>query len=202
MTNEKWIKPSLTAAVLCLVVLTAAACTADTTATDAPDPAKTHTLEGSIRFYDTLDECISQADIILTCTVAEVGETYLYGNPTLPFGIHESSWPSIARDFRTPVTLSVDEVLLDKTGAVADTLTITEYRGTYDGYTALSQFPEYEPGREYLLCIAVAPDGETNIVMHQGSVDITDGFVPLFNEWIFEGLSSVADVKAVMENLE
>ncbi len=202
MTNGKWIKPSLTAAVLSLVVLTAAACTADTTTTESPDPAKTHTLEGSIHFYDTLAECISQADIILTCTVAEVGETYLYGNPSLPFGIHETSWPSIARDFRTPVTLSVGEILLDKTGAVADSLTITEYRGTYDGYTALSQFPEYEVGRDYLLCIGVAPDGETNIVMHQGSVDITDGFVPLFNEWIFEGMDDLADVQAVIESLE
>ncbi len=205
------LKSDIIVACLCIIVLVLGVCLYPKADVSTPenlpeDPAKTHTPQICIHFYDTITECITDADIILTCTVAEIGDTYLYGNPTLPNGIHETSWPSIAEKFRTPVTLDVDEVLLDNTDKIQDTITITEYCGTYDGYTVKSGFPTYEEGQSYLLFIAVAPDGETNIVMHQGSVALSttegqDGFVPLLNEKIYSGFSSVADVKKAIQNL-
>ena len=92
-------------------------------------------------------------------------------------------------------------------GMLGTSLTFTEYRGTYNGYTLKSPFPEYEVGHEYLLFIGIAPDGETNIAISQGSAELfsteTDDFnmsdsatlVPLFNADIFKGLDSIDDVR-------
>ncbi len=202
-------RKTIMAACLCVVTLAVGIWLYPKAAVPMPeppieDPTKTHTRQISIRLYDTIDECITNADIIFTCTVAEIGETYLYGNPTLPGGIHETSWPSIAEKFRTPVTLAVEEILLDNTATARETITVTEYCGTYDGYTVKSGFPTYEEGRRYLLFVAVAPDGKTHIVMHQGSVALSsadgqDLFVPLLNEKIYGGISSVEEVKAAVQ---
>lgn len=173
-------------------------------------------LQNDIRFYDTIDECINEADFIIKCTVSEIGETYLNGNPPLPDESDESSVNDCIRSIRTPIILDINDIYYADTDSLSDSLTVIEYRGTYNGYTLENCFPTYEEGHEYILFIRQAPDGETNIIMHQGSVEVshtsfsifgigseTDCAIsPMFNKDIFENLDTVSDIAKAVEKVK
>ena len=61
-----------------------------------------------------------------------------------------------------------------------------------------------EAGHDYLLFVAIAPDGETNIVISQGTAELvasgTAGIeiVPLENPYIYENLHSLSDVASAI----
>lgn len=127
--------------------------------------------QGSVPRNLSIDEFIDLADYIVLCTVEEIGNTFLYGNPTLdPEDI--TSISDYVRSIRTPVTLHIHKAFLDKIGIEDDTLTILLYDGIYGEYMLTHQYPNYELGHTYLLFIGQAPDGETNIVIPHGSVEI------------------------------
>lgn len=167
-------------------------------------------IQDSVRYYDSIDECIAEADFIVDCTISEIGETYL--NKDLPIPSDEALVNDYIRSIRTPVVLSINDIYYDSTGSLGDSLTILEYRGTYNGYTLENSFPTYEEGHEYILFIKQAPDGETNIIMHQGSIEVThesftrsgvnDTFYPLFNEDIFKDIYTTADLIVSIEKVK
>lgn len=165
-------------------------------------------LQNSVHYYDTIDECINDADFIVKCTVSAIGETYLNGNPSLPEESDEEALNAYIRSIRTPIVLEINDIYYDSTDSLGDRLTVLEYRGTYNGYTLENQFPHYEEGKEYILFIKQAPDGETNIIMHQGSVEISSTpttffavnsensgtLSPMFNVDIFEDINTTSDI--------
>ena len=63
-----------------------------------------------------------------------------------------------------------------------------------------------EAGHDYLLFVAIAPDGETNIIISQGTAElIASGaasgeieIVPLENPYIYENLHSLSDVASAV----
>ena len=82
--------------------------------------------------------------------------------------------------------------------------------------TACNAVPEaYEEGHTYLLFLRTAPDGITNMVMHQGSVEImvsdtalydaqstAYACVPLYNERIYQELHSVNDISQSVQEAD
>ncbi len=177
---------------LCAALMILTSCTGKT----EENPEKVLHEQLCIKMYETIEQCIEKADYIVTCTVSEIGETYIFGDKE----ISENSTPeeinSYIRSICTPVTLDIDDVLYSNRDIADDTMTVTLWEGKYNGYELKKDFPEYEKNHTYLLFVKTAPDGETNIIMHQGSVEISDsGFVPLFNQWIYEGITSVGQVE-------
>lgn len=184
------------------------------------DTAKSDTvtlkLQNDMRFYNTIEECIDEADFIVRCTVEEIGEAYLNGNPPTPDTSDESSVSDYIRSIRTPIILEISDIYYAVTDSDTDILTVIEYRGTYNGYTLENSFPTYEKGHEYILFIKQAPDGETNIIMHQGSVEVSEtssssfganserdsAVSPMFNEYIFEGFDTVSDIAEAVEKIK
>lgn len=174
---------------------------------DAGDADRSYVLRNqpSFRWYRSLEECMENSDFILTCTVEDVGESYTSKDSEI-IGISGGEGElEYIRSIRTPVTLNVQDVYYDSTGSLGETLTITEKQGSVGKYTLESVFPAYEEGHEYLLFIAQAPDGETNIVIGQGSVELyrdertgTAGysyFVPMMNEEIYSPFSTVEEIE-------
>ncbi len=166
-----------------------------------------HTLteQSSVRFYDSIDECIEKSDFIVRCTVSEIGETYINGDVVLSKNADENEIHDYIRSIRTPFVLEVSEIYYDTTDSLGDSITVTEYRGTYNGYTLENSFPSYEVGHEYILFIKQAPDGETNIIMHQGSAELTtqarsNDITPLFNADIFENINTVSDLISAVKS--
>lgn len=180
--------------------------------------------QGSVPKNLSIDEFIDLADYIVLCTVEEIGNTFLYGNPTLdPEDI--TSISDYVRSIRTPVTLHIHKAFLDKIGIEDDTLTILLYDGIYGEYMLTHQYPNYELGHTYLLFIGQAPDGETNIVIPHGSVEIDlpeaipldaedsdivalamgegTSFTPLFTSYPFQDANSTeALFQAVVDEIE
>lgn len=185
-------------------------CIAVTSCAENQSNMTTLRIQNSIRYYDSIDECIAEADFIVDCTVSEIGETYL--NSDLPTPSDEASVNDYIRAIRTPVVLSINNIYYDSTDLLGNSLTVLEYRGTYNGYTLENNFPTYEEGHEYILFIKQAPDGETNIIMHQGSIDITPEssarsagdvtFSPMFNEDIFDDIDTAADLIETIEKFK
>lgn len=169
--------------------------------------SNTYTLteQSSVRFYDSIDECIEKSDFIVRCTVSEIGDAYINGDAVLSENANENELHDYIRSIRTPVVLEVIEIYYDTTDSLGDSITVTEYRGTYNGYTLENSFPSYEVGHEYILFIKQAPDGETNIIMHQGSVELTsqarsENITPLFNTAIFESISTIPDLISAVDS--
>lgn len=162
--------------------------------------------EMSIKMYETMDQCVADADYILTYTVAEIGETYIYGNKELPENATPEEVNNYIRSICTPVTLSVHDVYYANQ-EIGDTMEIVLREGIYNGYKLEKDFPQYEEGHTYLLFLRTAPDGITNMVMHQGSAEImvsdtalydaqstAYACVPLYNERIYQELHTVNDI--------
>ena len=155
--------------------------------TDGSDNGGTvYEQQTSIRLFESLEEGIKNADFILTCTVQEIGNSYAENSTDsigIPGGQGELDY---IRSIRTPITLAVDEVYYDSTGSLGDTLTVLEYQGTVGRYTLKNVFSMPEEGKTYLLFIAQAPDGETNIMIGQASVLLEgDSFTPLMNDRMY-----------------
>ncbi len=133
--------------------------------------------------------------------MAEVGDTYVNGgmeidNSAMPEEIH-----SYIRSIRTPVTLDIHDVLYSRDD-IGGEMTVIMNAGKYNGYELKNSFPEYVTDHTYLLFVKTAPDGEQNIVMHQGSVELGGAgeFVPLFNEHIYDGLLASSRLTSVLPN--
>lgn len=157
-----------------------------------------YTPQVSIRWLETIGDCMKNADYVVICRVEEVGEAFAEKDPSIigiPGGSGELEY---VRSIRTPLTLSVQEILYDRTGTVGDTIEVLEYYGTVDNYTLEGIFPiRYEEGHEYLLYLAERPDGKATGILAQGSVELfrdetaAEGeavyshFHPLVNEKIY-----------------
>ncbi len=155
--------------------------------TDGSDNGGTvYEQQTSIRLFESLEDGMKNADFILTCTVQEIGNSYAENSTDsigIPGGQGELDY---IRSIRTPILLAVDEVYYDSTGSLSDTLTVLEYQGTVGRYTLKNAFSMPEEGKTYLLFIAQAPDGETNIIIGQASVVLEeDSFTPLMNDWMY-----------------
>lgn len=124
-----------------------------------------------VRPAASMDEFIDKADFIVLCTVEEIGDSYLWGHPTIK-PENSKAVSMCVNDIRTPVKLHIHKAFLDKIGIEDDTLTLTLYAGIYGEYMLTNQYPTYELGHTYLLFIGQAPDGETNIAICHGSVEI------------------------------
>lgn len=173
-------------------------------------PVKVLHSQASIRMYETLEQCVEKADYIITCTVSEIGDTFIFGDKE----INEDSTPeeinSYIRSICTPVTLDIHDIHYASRDIPEDTMTIILSEGIYNGYELRKNYPEYEKDHTYLLYIQIAPDGETNMIMHQGSVElgtmtasegnlqedrtIANEFTPLFNERIYRDFTSIEQV--------
>lgn len=173
-------------------------------------PVKVLHSQSSIRMYETLEQCIEKADYIITCTVSEIGDTFIFGDKE----INENSTPeevnSYIRSICTPLTLDIHEIHYASQAIENDTMTILLSEGIYNGYELRKDYPEYQKDHTYLLYIQIAPDGKTNMIMHQGSVELgrmtisegnmfeqnfsTSEFTPLFNERIYKNFSSIEQV--------
>lgn len=155
-----------------------------------------YTPQVSIRWLETIDDCMKNTDYVVVCRVEKVGEAFAEKDPSIigiPGGSGELDY---VRSIRTPLTLSVQEILYDRTGTVGDTIEVLEYYGTVDSYTLEGIFPiRYEEGHEYLLYLAQRPDGKAVCILAQGSVELfreeAEGeavyshFRPLVNEKIY-----------------
>ena len=171
-----------------------------------PENNTTVKAQNSVLMAESLEKVAEDTDYIVFCTVTDVGETYLNEYAPLPTDNSHSLF-EYANKIRTPMEIKINEILYDSTGELGETLTITEKGGTYNGYTLDTGFPKYEAGCDYLLFIKIAPDGETNIICHQGSAELLSTgindfnsadsatIVPLFNADIFKGLDSIDDVR-------
>lgn len=140
----------------------------------------------SFKMFESLEDGMKNADFILTCTVKEIGSSYAENSTDsigIPGGQGEFDY---IRSIRTPIILAVDEVYYDSTGSLGDTLTVLENQGTVGRYTLESPFPMPEEGKTYLLFIAQAPDGKTNIMIGQASVLLEgNSFTPLMNDRMY-----------------
>ena len=159
-----------------------------------------YTPQVSIRWLETIGDCMKNADYVVICRVEEVGEAFAEKDPSIigiPGGSGEHEY---VRSIRTPLTLSVEEILYDRTGTAEDTMQVLEYCGTVGSYTLEGIFPiRYEEGHEYLLYLAERPDGKANAILGQGSVElfreeaalegeaVYSHFRPLVNEKIYCG---------------
>ena len=164
-------------------------------------------MQPDIRLFASIDDCMENADYVITCTVADIGEPFAKDGPHKPETQGRALYDYI-RSIRTPVTLAVEEVHYDSTGTLGDTLTVLEYRGTVNGCTLTNPFPDYEEGHRYLLFIAIAPDGETNIIIGQASVELpaddasafslpadeSDSFTPMFQNHAFDDYDSLSEL--------
>lgn len=119
----------------------------------------------------SMGEFIDKADFIVLCTVEEIGDSFLWNHPTIQ-PENTKAVSMCVNDIRTPVMLHIHKAFLDKIGIENDTLTILLYQGIYGEYMLTDPYPTYELGHTYLLFIGQAPDGETNIVIPHGSVEI------------------------------
>lgn len=176
--------------------------------------------QASVRPKKSIDEFIDKADFIVLCTVEEIGDTFLYGNPTIdPDDV--KSVGNYVGSIRTPVTLHIHKAFLDKIGIEDETLTILLYQGIYGEYMLTDPYPTYELGHTYLLFIGQAPDGETNIVIPHGSVEIDlpktmppdaedsdivalamgegTSYTPMFYGSSFDDMDSAAELFAAVE---
>lgn len=206
------------ARLLCIILLTAlTACTsfppdAESAVADGPTQTTLSQPDGytvhtstSLRMASSLDECVEHADYIVACTLTEIGDSYL-ADPSRTVSAASSSAEisDYVFSIRTPLPLHIDQIYLDRTGKLEDTLTVLEYRGTYGDYTLTNDYPQYEVGHSYLLFIGEMPDGTTNIIYHQASVELladaaapaqaageaSRNFIPLFNTAIYADLPS------------
>lgn len=159
-----------------------------------------YTPQVSIRWLETIGDCLQKTDYVVICRVEEVGEAFAEKDPSvigIPGGSGELEY---VRSIRTPLTLSVTEILYDRNGTAGDTMQALEYYGTVGNYTLEGIFPvRYEEGHEYLLYLAQRPDGKANGILAQGSVELfreeteAEGetvyshFCPLVNEKIYHG---------------
>jgi len=151
--------------------------------------------EVSIKWFESLGDCMKNADFVLTCTIQEIGEAYAENSVDsigMPGGSGELDY---IRSIRTPITLVIENVFYDSTNALGKTLTVTENCGTVGRYTLESPFPMLEEGKNYLLFIAQAPDGETNVMIGQASV-LLDGenFMPLMNENVYSAWKTMEEL--------
>ena len=159
-----------------------------------------YTPQVSIRWLETIGDCMQKADYVVICRVEEEGEAFAEKDPSvigIPGGSGEHEY---VRSIRTPLTLSVTEILYDRTGTAGDTMLALEAYGTVGSYTLEGIFPlRYEEGHEYLLYLAERPDGKAAGILAQGSVELfrdetaAEGeavyshFHPLVNEKIYRG---------------
>lgn len=173
----------------------------------------------SIHLLTSMEEAAEKADYIVICTATNIGETYLNGNPTLPdTGAdtieHSKKVSKYVNSIRTPVTLHIDKVLYDSAGELGETLILTEKGGTYNGYTLITDFLNYEVDHIYLMFIGIAPDGVTNICS-QGSAELfipednklylesnpeSISFRPIIPTAVYDNLESLADITVQIEN--
>lgn len=140
----------------------------------------------SFKLFDAPEDAMENADFVLIGTVQEISDSYAQNSPDtigIPGGSGELDY---IRSIRTPITLAVDDVYYDSTGTIGNTLTVLEYQGTVGKYTLTSPFPMLEENKKYLLFIAQAPDGKTNIIIGQASVLLEgDSFTPLMNDRMY-----------------
>ena len=140
----------------------------------------------SFKLFDAPEDAMENADFVLITTVQEIGDSYAQNSPDtigIPGGSGELDY---IRSIRTPITLAVDGIYYDSIGTIGDTLTVLEYQGTVGKYTLTSPFPMLEENKKYLLFIAQAPDGKTNIMIGQASVLLEgDSFTPLMNDRMY-----------------
>ncbi len=161
----------------------------------------------SIKLFEAPEDAMENADFVLTATVQEIGDSYAQNSPDtigIPGGSGELDY---IRSIRTPITLTVNDVYYDSTGTVGDTLTVLEYQGTVGKYTLASPFPMPEENKKYLLFIAQAPDGKTNIIIGQASVLLEgDSFTPLMNDRMYSKWNTTDElleaVRLAAENKE
>lgn len=199
-----------------------------TTETTLPESVKhVVTSTACVTPAKSMDEFIDKADFIVLCTVEEIGDSFLWDHPTIQ-PENTKAVSMCVNDIRTPVTLHIHKAFLDKIGIVDDTLMILLYQGIYGEYMLTNQYPTYEEGHTYLLFIGQAPDGETNIVIAHGSVEIDlpeampldanetealaiatgegTSFTHMFYGSSFDGMDSVTElfeaVEAEVEKLE
>lgn len=158
-----------------------------------------------LKMASSLEECIEHADYIVACTLTEIGDAFL-ADPSRTVSATSSSAEitDYVSSIRTPLTLQIDQIYLDRKGILDDTLTVLEYRGTYGDYTLTNDYPQYEVGHSYLLFIGEMPDGTTNVIFHQASVELSSNeaslmqttgspspdFTPLLNTEIYADMSS------------
>lgn len=183
--RKKWIYVAILCVAICLMSCASEDSPISTeSATDATDVSTTDTAEAlpeGVKYYYTstacvtpaksMDEFIDKADFIVLCTVEEIGDSYLWGHPTIK-PENSKAVSMCVNDIRTPVKLHIHKAFLDKIGMEDNTLTLTLYAGIYGEYMLTNQYPTYELGHTYLLFIGQAPDGETNIAICHGSVEI------------------------------
>ncbi len=140
----------------------------------------------SFKLFDAPEDAMENADFVLIATVQEIGDSYAQNSPDtigIPGGSGELDY---IRSIRTPITLEVDDIYYDSTETIGATLTVLEYQGTVGKYTLTSPFPMLEENKKYLLFIAQAPDGKTNIMIGQASVLLEgDSFTPLMNDRMY-----------------
>ncbi len=152
----------------------------------------------------SLEEALWGAESVVTCTVTEVGQSYLVGIDKLT----DRNFLTNAKRIRTPVTLTVDSVIWDSTGErkSGDVLTLSMAYGVWEGYELQTRFPVYDEGKRYLL--ALSGSGERLTDLFQLSAELTEsGFLwkktkitPLFNETIFAGIETLDEAaKAIRE---
>ncbi len=161
----------------------------------------------SFKLFDAPEDAMENADFVLTATVQEIGDSYAQNSPDtigIPGGSGELDY---IRSIRTPITLTVDDVYYDSSGTVGDMLTVLEYQGTVGKYTLTSPFPMPEENKKYLLFIAQAPDGKTNIIIGQASVLLEgDSFTPLMNDRMYSKWNTTDElleaVRLAAENKE
>jgi len=140
----------------------------------------------SFKLFDAPEDAMENADFVLIATVQEIGDSYAQNSPDTIGILGGSGELDYIRSIRTPITLAVDGVYYDSTGTIGDTLTVLEYQGTVGKYTLTSPFPMLEENKKYLLFIAQAPDGKTNIMIGQASVLLEgDRFTPLMNNRMY-----------------
>lgn len=165
-------------------------------------------------YMESVAECMERADYAFTCTVAEVGDAFLFSYDEIPDDLEGEALRERIRDIRTPAELVIHDIFYDSTGRLqtGDTLRILQYYGVYDGCRLESSHPVLEAGHDYLLFVAIAPDGETNIVISQGTAElIASGtsslsaaasgeieIVPLENPYIYENLHSLSDIASAV----
>lgn len=192
----------LSLSLLLLIAFVSCAKQLDPSPTD--DSATLH-MNANMRPFASLDDCMENADYVITAVVSEVGEAFALDGAR-PAETGEDLYDYI-RSIRTPVTLSVEEVHYDSTGSLGDSLTVLEYRGTVQGCTLTNSYPVYEENHRYLLFIAIAPDGETNLIIGQASVEIpandgknADSFTPLFSNTAFDAYDSLSALTAAVRS--
>ncbi len=176
--------------------------------------AKEETFDGyfvkpsvSIIKMTSLEECVSNADLIIRGTVSEIGEVFLADGYEIKENMTEKEKYDLTQAIRTPYTFLVKDVYKNTSGrALGETLTFNGYHGTYNNeyrLYSLEPFESFKENSEYVLFINAKNDNYS--IYYQPSFEICENeeisflfpSTPLYKD-VHDSTSAINSIKAII----